>query len=42
VNLLPDRLIPHVAATQPALIEKDLDAGSTQCLANLLGRLRIL
>ena len=42
VDLVPDRLIPGVSAPQLALIEKDLDAGRTQCLANLLGRLRIL
>ena len=42
VDLVPDLLIPRVPAPQLALIEKDLDAGRTQCLANLLGRLRIL
>jgi len=42
VDLVPDLLIPRVAAPQLALIEKGLDAGRTQCLANLLGSLRIL
>ena len=42
VDLAPDLLIPHIPAAQLALIEKDLDAGRTQCLANPLGRLRIL
>jgi hypothetical protein len=42
VDLLPDLLIPRVPAPQLALIEKDLDAGRTQCLANLLRSLRIL
>ncbi len=42
VDLVPDLLIPRVPAPQLALIEKDLDAGRTQCLANLLGSLRIL
>ena len=42
VDLAPDLLIPGVPAPQLALIEKDLDPGRTQCLANLLGRLRIL
>jgi hypothetical protein len=42
VDLAPDLLIPRVPAPQLALIEKDLDAGRTQCLADLLGSLRIL
>ena len=42
VDLATDLLIPHVPAPQLALIEKDLDAGRTQCLANLLGSLCIL
>jgi len=40
--LAPDLVIPRVPAAQLALIEKDLDAGRTQSLANLLGSLRIL
>jgi hypothetical protein len=42
VNLASDLLVPHVPASQLALIEKDLDAGGTQRLANLLSGLRIL
>jgi hypothetical protein len=42
VALVPDLLIPGVPAPQFALIEKDLDAGRTQCLATLLGRLHVL
>jgi len=42
VDLPPDLLIPNVPAPQLALIEKDLDSGGSQSLANLLGRLRIL
>jgi hypothetical protein len=42
VDFVSDLLIPRVPAPQLALIEKDLDAGRTQCLANLLGRLDIL
>jgi hypothetical protein len=42
VDLVPDLLIPRVPAPQLALIEKDLDAGRTQCRANPLGSLRIL
>jgi len=42
VDLVPDLLIPRVPAPQSALIEKDLDVGRTQGLANPLGRLRIL
>jgi len=42
VDLVSDLLIPRVPAPQLAQIEKDPDAGRTQCLANLLGRLRIL
>jgi hypothetical protein len=41
-DLMADRLIPRVPAPQLALIEKDLDAGGAQRLANLLGRLRVL
>jgi hypothetical protein len=42
VDLVPGLLIPCVPAPQLALIEKDLDAGRTQCLANLTRSLRIL
>ena len=42
VDLVTDLLIPRVPAPQLALIEKDLDGGRTQSLANLLSRLRIL
>ncbi len=42
VDLVADLLIPPVPAPQLVLIEKDLDAGRAQALANLLGRLRIL
>jgi len=42
VDLAPDPLIPEIPAAQLALIEKDLDAGRTQCLANLLSGLRVL
>ena len=42
LDLLADRLIPGIPASQLALIEKHLDAGRTQGLANLLGSLRIL
>jgi hypothetical protein len=42
VDLVPDLPIPRVSAPQLALIEKDLDAGRTQGLADLLGRLCIL
>jgi hypothetical protein len=42
VYLVPDLLIPRVPAPQLALIEKDLDTGSAECLANLLRSLRIL
>ena len=42
MDLLPDLLIPNIAAPQLALIEKDLDTGRTQCLANLLSGLRVL
>ena len=42
VDLAPDLLIPRIPTPQLALIEKDLDAGRTQSLANLLSRLRIL
>jgi hypothetical protein len=42
VDLLADLAVPRVSAPQLALIEKNLDAGRTQSLANLLGRLRIL
>ena len=42
VDLVPDLLVPRVPAPQLALIEKDLDAGRTQRLANLLRSLRVL
>ena len=42
VDLPPDPLIPNIPAPQLALIEKDLDAGRTQCLANILSGLRVL
>jgi hypothetical protein len=42
VDLVADLLIPRVTTAQLALIEKDLDTGRTQRLANLLSRLRIL
>jgi len=42
VDPAPDLLIPHVPAPQLALIEKDLNPGRTQGLANLLGRLSIV
>jgi hypothetical protein len=42
VDLPPDLLIPNIPAPQLALIEKDLDAGRTQRLANLLSGLRVL
>jgi hypothetical protein len=42
VDLAPDLLIPRVPAPQLALIEKNLDAGRTQRLANLLSGLRVL
>ena len=42
VDLAPDLLIPRVSAAQLTLIEKDLDAGRTQRLANLLSGPRIL
>ena len=42
VDLVTDLLIPRVTAPQLALIEKDLDAGRTQGLANPLRSLRIL
>ena len=34
--------VPSVPAPQLALVEPDLDSGGTQCLADLLGSLRIL
>jgi hypothetical protein len=42
LDLVPDLLIPRVPAAQLALVEKHLDAGRTQRLANPLGRVRIL
>jgi hypothetical protein len=42
VDLAADLLVPGVPASQLALIEKDLDAGSLQRLANLLSGLRVL
>jgi hypothetical protein len=42
MDLAPDLLIPRIPAPQLALIEKDLDTGRTQCVANLLRSLRIL
>ena len=42
MDLAPDLLIPNIPAPQLALIEKDIDTGRTQCLANLLSGFRIL
>jgi hypothetical protein len=42
VDLAPNLLVPEVPASQLALIEKDLDAGGTQRLANLLSGFRVL
>ena len=42
MDLAPDLLIPKIPAAELALIEKHLDAGRTQCLANLLSGLRVL
>src|SRR5579871_3245005 len=42
LDLLADRLVPGVPAPQLALVEPNLDAGRTQCGANLLRGLRIL
>ena len=42
LDLLADRLVPGVPAPQLALVEPNLDPGGSQCLANLLGSLRIL
>jgi hypothetical protein len=42
VDLVTDLLIPRVTTAQLALIEKDLDGGRTQSLANLLRGFRIL
>src|SRR6185312_6524350 len=42
LDLLPDLLVPGIPAPQLALVEKDLDARDTQCLANPSCRLRIL
>jgi hypothetical protein len=35
-------VLPHVPASQLALVEKDLNTDGAQCRANLLGSLRIL
>ena len=42
MDLAPDLLIPHIPAPQIALVEKDFNAGRTQCVTNLLRSLRIL
>ena len=42
VDLVSDLLIPRVSTPQLALIEEDLNAGRTKCIANLLRSLRIL
>jgi hypothetical protein len=42
VDLLPDPLIPRVAAAQLALIEENLDTGGAKRLGNPLGNLRVL
>jgi hypothetical protein len=42
VDLMPNLLIAGIPAQQLALVEKNLDAGGPQCVANLLGSLRIL
>jgi hypothetical protein len=38
VDLLTNLPVPGVSAAQLALVEPDLDAGGSQCLANPLGR----
>ena len=38
----PDLPVPGISASQLALVEPDFDASCAECLANLLGRLRIL
>jgi len=42
VNLVPDLLIPRIPASQFGPIEKHLDPGRTQGLANALSCLRVL
>jgi hypothetical protein len=42
VDLLANLAIPNIASPQLALIEPDLYAGCTQCIANLLRRFGIL
>jgi hypothetical protein len=42
VDLVPNLLIPRVSTPKLALIEENLDAGHTKCIANLLRSLRIL
>jgi len=42
VDLLPDLAIPHVPASQLALVEPDLDAGGAERFANLFGSLDVL
>ena len=42
LDLLADRLIPHISATQCALVEPDLDPGRTQRFANPYRRLSVL
>ena len=42
MDLPPNPLIPNIPAPQLALIEKDLDSGRAQCLANLLSGLCVL
>jgi hypothetical protein len=42
VNLPADLPVPGFSAPELALIEPNLDSGGAKCLANLLGRPRIL
>jgi hypothetical protein len=42
MELAPDLLIPHVPASQLALVEPDLDARGAERFANPLGCLRVL
>jgi hypothetical protein len=41
-DLLADGSVPDIPAPKLALIEPNLDAARTQCLANLLRSLRVL
>jgi hypothetical protein len=42
MDLLPDLPIPGVATTKFTLVEPDFDTGGAECLANPLGRPRVL